>query len=161
MVFYILVVYFCTTLISQVFLLLQIFNTVTLRMPFTRNHYHGTGSAKHSSYSYMTRALRALVCNWMSSCFAKPSSVIMISCKRYISIALSSGWIMSANLKISRLLLTSSYRCGLHEQWNQYCILENSECRKIREFELITRFYDIHCFLQFSREAWNTKNVFI
>ena len=83
MVFYILVVYFCTTLISQVFLLLQIFNTVTLRMPFTRNHYHGTGSAKHSSYSYMTRALRALVCNWMSSCFAKPSSVIMISCKRY------------------------------------------------------------------------------
>ena len=84
MVFYILVVYFCTTLISQVFLLLQIFNTVTLRMPFTRNHYHGTGSAKHSSYSYMTRALRALVCNWMSSCFAKPSSVIMISCKRYI-----------------------------------------------------------------------------
>ena len=66
------------------FLLLQIFNTVTLRMPFTRNHYHGTGSAKHSSYSYMTRALRALVCNWMSSCFAKPSSMIMISCKRYI-----------------------------------------------------------------------------
>ena len=86
MVFYILVVYFCTTLISQVFLLLQIFNTVTLRMPFTRNHYHGTGSAKHSSYSYMTRALRALVCNWMSSYFAKPSSVIMISCKRYMHI---------------------------------------------------------------------------
>ena len=83
MVFYILVVYFCTTLISQVFLLLQIFNTVTLRMPFTRNHYHGTGSAKHSSYSYMTRALRALVCNCMTLCFAKPSSVIMISCKRY------------------------------------------------------------------------------
>ena len=72
MFFYILVVYFCTTLISQVFLLLQIFNTVTLRMPFTRNHYHGTGSAKHSSFSYMTRALRALVCNWMSSGFAKP-----------------------------------------------------------------------------------------
>ena len=83
--FYILVVYFCTTLISQVFLLLKVFNTVTLRMPFTRNHFHGTGSAKHSSYSYMTCALRALVCNWMSSGFAKPSSVIMISCKRYIS----------------------------------------------------------------------------
>ena len=41
-------------------------------MPFTRNHYYGTGSAKHSSYSYMTCALRALVCNCMSSCFAKP-----------------------------------------------------------------------------------------
>ena len=52
-------------------------------MPFTRNHYYGTGSAKHSSFSYMTRALRALVCNCMTSCFAKPSSVIMISCKRY------------------------------------------------------------------------------
>ena len=54
-------------------------------MPFTRNHYYGTGSAKHSSFSYMTRALRALVCNCMTSCFAKPSSVIMISCKRYIA----------------------------------------------------------------------------
>ena len=41
-------------------------------MPFTRNHYHGTGSAKHSSYSYMTSALWALVCNYMSLCFAKP-----------------------------------------------------------------------------------------
>ena len=107
MVFYILVVYFCTSLISQVFLLLQIFNTVTLRMPFTRNHYHGTGSAKHSSYSYMTRALRALVCNWMSSCFAKPSSVIMISCKRYSVIAWNANFtqqffaIKNANFKHS------------------------------------------------------------
>ena len=63
------------------------FNTplILLRMPFTRNHFHRTGSEKHLLHNYMTCALWALVFNCMNFSSAKPNSVKIISCKRHIA----------------------------------------------------------------------------
>ena len=101
---------------------------MNLRMPFTRNHYYGTGSAKHSSFSYMTRALRALVCNCMTSCFAKPSSVIMISCKRYSCVlSLCSAYFSSTNLAEScKILQNLAESCRILQNLAKSCrILQN------------------------------------
>ena len=100
---------------------------MNLRMPFTRNHYYGTGSAKHSSFSYMTRALRALVCNCMTSCFAKPSSVIMISCKRYSVVSLPRLYLFLLCLQLCNCGYTSSI-CNWYDGCRAFCLVCPTVC---------------------------------